>query len=57
MNNKSLKDKNDFELLNIINDAKKAIEDYPENPNNKCYQDKINCCSDELYKRRKKYKL
>lgn len=51
---KSLKAIGDHSLRMIIQDCQEAIQAYPENPNCGYYQDEINYCSSELYKRSKR---
>ena len=54
---KLLKAIGDHSLRMIIKDCQEAIEAFPENPNCGYYQDEINYCSSELYKRRSKRQL
>lgn len=49
----SLKSKSDDELRYIIQDCKKALEAFPENPNAGYYQDEIHYCAQELKNRSK----
>jgi hypothetical protein len=50
---RSLKGKSEASLRYIIQDAKEAIAANPDNPNCGYYQDEINNCCTELYRRRR----
>ncbi len=49
---RKLRSKEESELRFIIKDAAAAIAAQPLNPNNSYYQDEINYCAMELYKRK-----